>query len=249
MMIGISKHWKAPAGLDRSRPRRVRLTSGGIGLIVAGVSLLIGSGAATIGLTRVVDEQREERRVMREEGVDAEAVVSRLWRKSGESRPRWAAYTFSFQGRKYAGEAKAQRREWEQLKVGSTLPVRFLTTNPAMNVPIGWERNAMPGWLPALVGFAMFTLGLLSLVPIRRQYHLLSEGRASPAIVTGHKKHGKATEVLYEFQILSGASIKGHGIAGQVATPVGSAICVLCDSENPHRNAMYPLSLVRLGDI
>ena len=247
MMIGISNQWKAPAGLDRSRPRRIRLTSGGIALIVASVALFIGSGAATIGLTRVADEQREARRLMREEGANAEAVVSRLWRESGESRPRWAAYTFSVQGRKYAGEAKAQRRAWEQLKVGSTLPVRFLTTNPAINVPVGWERSGMPRWVPIVVGLAIFGGGILCLVPIQRQRYLLSEGRASPGVVTGHQKHQHGTEIRYEFRVLSGSSVKGRGVAGKSPVPIGSAVCILYDSENPQRNATYPLSLVQLS--
>jgi hypothetical protein len=89
--------------------------------------------------------------------------------------------------------------------------------------------------------------GILCLVPIQRQRHLLSEGRASPGVVTGHQKHQHGTEIRYEFRLLSGSSAKGRGVAGKSPVPIGTAVCVLYDAESPHRNAMYPLSLVQLS--
>ncbi|MCX6633192.1 MAG: hypothetical protein NTW28_36820 [Candidatus Solibacter sp.] len=103
----------------------------------------------------------------------------------------------------------------------------------------------MPLWVPYLVaGQLAFTVTMM-VIPLRRQNRLLTEGRPAPGRVTGIKKGDKTLVIQYEFRLLSGAVAKGRSNARRA--PAGDALlCVLYDPENPRRNALYPLSLVRL---
>jgi hypothetical protein len=65
-------------------------------------------------------------------------------------------------------------------------------------------------------------------------------------VVTGVKRADKAVFVLYEFQLLSGTVMKGRSNGGRRTPGVGSPVCVLYDRDNPRRNAVYPLCLVKL---
>jgi hypothetical protein len=85
--------------------------------------------------------QAEEQRKLSAEGADVEAVVTRRWQGSGESRPRWVAYTFSVGNVAYTGQARAERRDWENLETGSLLRVRYAVGQPELNAPYGWKRK------------------------------------------------------------------------------------------------------------
>ena len=83
------------------------------------------------------------------------------------------------------------------------------------------------------------------LIPLRRQNRLLTEGRPAPGRVTAIKKADKVLVVQYEFRLLNGVVVKGKYNASKVPA-ADQPLCVLYDPENPRRNALYPLSLVRL---
>ena len=89
---------------------------------------------------------------------------------------------------------------------------------------------------------------------VRIEIHDLQRHWAPPDRVTRHSKadhtaHGASVgkKFHFEFPLLSGAVAEGE--AGSAKTPpaVGSTICVLYDPETPSRNAVYPLSFVRLA--
>ena len=63
--------------------------------------------------------------------------------------------------------------------------------------------------------------------------------------MTGIRK-SKSIVLLYEFQLLDGTNVKGRSDVRKVPAE-GTALCVLYLPDNPRRNALYPLSLVRLG--
>jgi hypothetical protein len=90
--------------------------------------------------------------------------------------------------------------------------------------------------------------GGLCLFAIQRQRRLLSEGRAAPALVTGHHRHrtshGTHRSMTYAFPLLSGGVASGKGRTSNKPPAIGSVICVVYDPESPNRNTVYPLSLV-----
>ena len=82
------------------------------------------------------------------------------------------------------------------------------------------------------------------------QRRLLAEGRPALARVTGSKRvvagHGGHHHVQYEFRILSGAKRAGACDVRRNPPSPGATLVILYDSDEPRRQARYPLSLVRL---
>lgn len=238
-----------PRELETSRPRDVRLSAGGIVLATLAVALFAGAAGAGIGLSRVADRQAGDQRALATDGVDIEGRILRLWRSSGE-KSRWLSYTYAVDGRAYEGRTKMGESKWKALRVGATVPVRYLRADPGRSFAAGVQPNAMPVWLPFIIAVGLAISGWLCVRGIRGQRQLLAEGRAAAAIVTSHKTYrtqhgGKQETFMYTFQVFSGATAEGKG--GPVSKPpaIGSVICVLYDAEQPSRNAPYPLPLVR----
>jgi hypothetical protein len=175
--------------------------------------------------------------------------VVELWRASNKEHERRMRYRFMVEGRVFTATTKVPRAIWERLKVGAPLPVQYVPADPAINHPAEWERGATPAWLPFLFGPFFGGLGILMYWAIRRQWRLLGEGRPAPGVVTSVKRTDKAVIVKYEFRLLSGAVQKGRGSASSRKSfpGVGAVVCVLYDPDNPRRNALYPLQLVRMG--
>lgn len=240
------QQWTPPDGLGYSRLRAVSLTGLGIALVILSVALLLGAIAAGAALGIRANREATEHRLLRDQGVSTDAVVTRLWRGRDDERTPWVAYRFTSRGRGYEGRAKAPLRIWQGLAEGSPLPVRLLPGNPARNHPTGWPDKPMPPWLPYLLAAILASASCLCALALRRQQRLLSEGRPAPGVVTGRKKTKDGEMVYYEFALLSGAVAKGRG--GPVKRPpaMGGPVCVLYDPDNPRTNALYPLSLVKL---
>ena len=248
-LLEFGRTWKPPKGLGRSAPREVRLTAQGIAVLVLGVLLLAGAVAAGLGLGGMATRQSGERRLLREQGVEAPGVVTRLRRTGGEHPELRVYYRFTSRGETYTGRANAPRRLWDKMKEGSELPIRFLPADPAVNNPAGWGRSVLPIWAAVLCAATLALAGCLVMLKIRREVHLLSEGRAAPAVVTRLKKihyeHQHGTEVFYEFLLLNGSATTGK--YGPVRRPpaVGATLSVVYDPDHPRRSALYPLRLVR----
>lgn len=252
----LRRTWTAPDGLDCSRHREIRLTRDGKGLVMAAIFVTGGALVAAIGLSAVIAVQTREARLLREEGVVTEGKITRLWRDRDKSRQPRFAYSYNGEGRAYERNAKVSLRLWMSLRVGSTLAVRYVPSEPEISVPFDRERDILPLWLPIAVAFGLGPIGFLIILPLRKQRRLLSEGRVAPGLVTHQGKlrrgsHGKVlgNRIDYEFSLLSGAVAPGH--AGPVKDPpeVGSAISVLYDAEEPAQNTVYPLQLVRLARV
>ena len=80
-----------PPDLTRSAPRDVALTTGGRALIV--VAWLLAAGALAAGIALHLEAQRQSDAAVDfdRRAVPATAVVDRLWRKSGDDKPAFAA--------------------------------------------------------------------------------------------------------------------------------------------------------------
>src|SRR5438128_1077302 len=216
------RNWRRPDGLDRSRPREVRLTAGGKGLLSLAAIFLAAGVVVAIGLGIVTAREAEEHRLLREQGADTEAVVTRLWRDSGESKQPWVAYRFTAGDHTYHGRAKIRHATWVRLSVGSPLPVRFVPSHPEINRPLGTQSKSTSLWVPYLVGAGFAAFGWLTTLPVQIHHRFLTEGRAAPGVVTRHEKSDKETTVHYEFLLLSGSTAKGHSWSGKQPPPVGS---------------------------
>jgi hypothetical protein len=238
------RSWIPPDGLERARPREVKLTHSGHALIAGSVAMWLGALGGFAGLTKVAERQAVAQRAFAEQSVEGTAEVTRLWRARGEGNPAWVAYRWSVDGRAYAGQARMRSRQWRALTLGSRIPIRYLAHDPSVSRLPGAGREPMPALVPYIVGGGLALGAAVLLLPLRDQRRLLSEGRAAPARVTRHKKGQHGTEFEFEFTALSGTRFKGKGSPRAKPPAVGTPLCVLYDPDHPKRNAMYPFSLV-----
>ena len=239
------ENWTPPDGLGYSSLRPVSLTGGGIALLVVAVLMLLGAVAAAIGLGTTAKRQAKDHRLLQEQGVNTEARITRLWRSGDKNQQHLVSYRFTVQERAYEARNKVPTRIWQTLTVGSSLPVRFLPSDPKVNHPTEWDDTPMPNWLPYLLSGALVVIAFGVTIPLRIQMRLLTEGRPAPGTVTGHRRTKDGTILRYEFVLLNGATAKGRGQSRRPPA-IGAPICVLYDPENPRRNAPYPLTLVKL---
>ena len=111
-------------------------------------------------------------------------------------------------------------------------------------------HDAVPAWLPFVVGFFSVAATLVLPFKVHRERHLLADGRPAPAVVTRLRRrrtdHGAQNIVYYEFPLTEGGTCRGHYNIRRRSMPEGSVICVLYDPDDPRRSAPYPTCLVKL---
>lgn len=237
-----------PPELERSAPRDVQLTGGGRALIVA--AWLLVSAAIPAGGALYFEARRPASAAadMDRRGVTAPAVVDRLWRKTGDGKPAFAAFHFDVNGARIDGESRLQLSAWRELRQGSTIRVRYLPENPHRFLIDGARQSHMPFVLAPFISSLLAGLGLLCAAAVRAQRTLLSEGRPARAVVTEVQKHqskhgASHRSMKYEFPMLGGPTMKGKAAVGKPAE-VGTPIIIVYDPERPGRNRPYPFPLV-----
>jgi hypothetical protein len=244
-MLERDDHWTPPDSLGYSSLRPVRLTALGKFMIVIMAILVIGAIVLGVFLGRKAQRQNQELTMLREQGVTGDATVTRAWIDSSKEQQRWIAYRFDYAGRVYTHGVTTPGKIWRGLRQGATIQISFVPSQPSVSHPIGWGGEALPFWLAFLIAGMVAGPAFLMLILVRRETRLLMEGRPAPGRVTGFRKTDKAIQVQYEFRLLNGAMVKGKTNRSRKPV-VGETLCVLYDPENPRRNAIYPLSLVRL---
>jgi hypothetical protein len=249
-----NRGWTPPPGLARSRPREVRLSAGGVALVVLGLLLAAGGAAGAAALAVMARRDARNARLLEEHGVAAEAVVTSLGPTRGEKARKRATYRYVVDGHAFDRTLETSERHWRTLRVGSAIAVRYLPSQPAIHAPLGRRPRGVPAWVPALVAGPVIFLSALCLLSVAGQRRLLAEGRTAPGRVTRHSRehhtpHGgnMGKTFHYEFPLLSGARSQGKSGPSKNPPAIGSTVCVLYDPERPRRNAVYPLSLVRLA--
>jgi uncharacterized protein DUF3592 len=238
------RSWIPPDGLERARPREVRLTRSGQLLVAVSLALWFGALGATAALQQVSDRQAEQQRSFDASAASEDAEVTRLWRTGGEGKAHRVAYRFEVDGRAYTGQARLRSAEWRSLSVGSLVPIRYLPADPNLSQLAGSHGDHLPAFVAYLVGGALALAAGLVLLPLRCQRRLLSEGRAAPGHVTRHKKGHHGTEFTFEFTTLSGKRITGKTSPRAKPPVVGAPITVVYDPDEPKRSAPYPFELV-----
>ena len=246
----LLRRYSPPPELMRSAPRDVRLTGGGMTLMV--IAWMLAINALPLGgmLYRVARQQADAAAVMNTRGVSVPATVDRLWRKTGDGKPAYAAVYFDAGGTRIYGERRMQLSAWEKLQVGSIVTARYSPDNPQDWTVAGQRRrDQLPMPIPFVVSAIMLGTALLCGAAVRSQRSLLTDGRAAPAVVTSfssHKgAHGNSHHAIrYEFPLLGGGSEKGKASASKTAA-AGDTICVIYDPDRPARSRPYPFSLVK----
>jgi len=247
-MIERADQWTPPDSLGYSSLRPVRLTMQGKSMIVIAVGFVIGAVVLGVFLGRKVQREAAERTLLRDQGIAAEAVVTRVWRGGEKDSEHRVTYNFEYGGRTYSRSVGTPVKIWRALAPGADLPVRFVPSRPAINHPAAWRSKELPLWLPYLIAAMVAVPAFLLPIPVRREARLLAEGRPAPGRVTGFKKIDQSIRVQYEFRLLNGTVAKGK-VNRSKPPVVGAPLCVLYEPENPRRNALYPLSLVRLENV
>jgi len=250
-MAEIGRKWKAPRELTRSLPRDVRLTKGGVAISVLAGAFLIGSVVAAVGLGSKAAKDSADRRLLDAQGVEAEAVVTRLWRRSDKEHAPMVAYEFTYRGGVYRHSTRAPQRVWRTLAEGTPVKVRFAPEHPENNTPVDWKGDGpLPAFVPVLAfGILLFGGVVLSTI-LRSQKRLLSDGKAAPGIVRKSRRssHGKHV-YTYEFTLPGGQTVTRKSGPVHKSVEPGSIVTVLYDPEKPSRSAIYPLELVRVDEM
>lgn len=249
----LMEGWAPPDGLDRSRPRQVRLAARGILLSVVCTAVAIGGLIGAIWLARENRRQEAEARLMAQQAQETQGEVTRLWETGGKSDEHRVAYRFTIDDREFPGSQSIQSRYWRSLQVGSPIPVRYLPSDPTHNYPSQSPPEPTPAWLAILVGgYCIAAAGVL-VFKVERERHLLADGRPAPAVVTRLRtrrtRYGPRNIIRYEFPLFDGGTGKGRCNVRRRSIPEGSVICVLYDPDNPRRSAAYPMCLVRLAEL
>lgn len=246
----IPANWVPPDGLGYSSLRPVRLACAGYGLAVMVAVFVLGSLVLGSVLRNKSDRETARRDRLEREGAVTDGTIERLWRAGGEDDTRDVRYEFQVDGLSRIGSSKVPTRIWQTLRVGDTMPIRYLPGDPGINHPAGWRMGVTPAWVAILVPGILLGMSGLVVLLIRRQWLLLSEGRPAPGVVVKVRRGDKHTVLNYEFRVLSGATRRGRCNTNSRPIPgEGSVVCVIYDPDNPRRNGIYPFSLVRVEGV
>ncbi|HEY1496992.1 MAG TPA: DUF3592 domain-containing protein [Candidatus Solibacter sp.] len=239
-----NQNWTPPDRLGKSSSRNVRLSDRGLVLACLAGVLFVGALAAGIFFARTVRREQQEQRLLDQQGITADAVITRVWRNNDKSREPRVTYRFTYRSAILSHSVGVPLDQWRQLKEGAPLAVRFVPSRPEISHPVDWPWRGLPAWFPFVFAAVLAGGGALIAAQVARQMRLLAEGRPTPGRMTGFRK-SKQYVVRYEFELPDGTTLKGRADLCKMPES-GKPLCVLYDPENPRRNALYPLPFVRL---
>jgi hypothetical protein len=247
----FAQPWKAPRELTRALPREVRLTGRGIALNVLAVALLIGAAVAGFGLGSKATRENADRRLLDAQGIPADAVVTRLWRRSDKEEAPMATYEFTYRDNIYRHSTGAPLRVWRSLAEGSAVRIRLLPERPENNAPLDWQGDGpLPVGVAVVAAVFPAIAAAVMLGFVRRQRYLLSDGKAAMGIIRKIRPAGHGNKVMtYAYQVPGGGILTKKSSAKRKASQPGTVITVLYDPEKPTRSTIYPLELVRIDDM
>ncbi|MFN7935810.1 MAG: hypothetical protein U0R19_20945 [Bryobacteraceae bacterium] len=245
--------WRPPAGVRASRPRDVTYTASGWVVWGCFWLCLAGAFAAIVVLGAKVDREAEQARLLQTEGVETAAWITRLWRGSGDSKQPYVAFEFEAGGQKYTGRSKVRLSTWRMMQLGGEWRILYARSNPRIHHPVSQPLSETPIFVPYLVGGICLAIAIIPAALLRRQRYILAEGRIAPGIVTEVKnkqsQHGERHVAVFEFPLLSGGVGKGHTIPEKKNYFVGQKVNVVYLPDEPSRNAIYPMGLVKQAGI
>ena len=147
-----------PPELSGTVPRNVRLTAGGIAMIVAAVMMATGALAVAIGMSVAYIRSGEAR--LRDGGsVAVEARVEDVFLRRGENPRRVVIYTYDVDGRTHTGRVVLRPRDRRAFAVGGSIPIRYVNSRPDQSWAIDYEPGTFPLWLIPLVSISLLAGG------------------------------------------------------------------------------------------
>jgi hypothetical protein len=242
-----------PPELVRLGMRQVRLNANGVALVFVASCLL--AAALWTGVWLNIQVRNSERRVRQfaSEAVATMATVTdiRSRRGGGQRRNSRISYRYDVDGVEHKAQRDLRRHDRDKFKVGSPVPIYYLSSEPSVNWVEGFRPRRRPAW-PIVLVPAGLVLGAATIaVAIRRQMRLLAEGRGALATVTKTEKfntqHGSRWRVHYEWRVLSGGRRVGRYTSSAKAPPaIGSRFPIVYDRDDATKHARYPPLLVRV---
>jgi hypothetical protein len=235
-----------PAELFCELPRPVRLTAAG--KFLSALLILLAFATPCVGIFTFGASYREShtRTLLREQGDVIAGNVTRVWETGSRSRSYGIEYRFNYGSVEHRASVTAPFRIWSTLRPREKISILVLPADPTISHPAAWESDDNPLVIPCIVvpNMALWCFGLWS--SVRLQYQLLSNGLPALGRVTGCHRAGKRIVLICEFRIFDGTIVKTKYNNAKRRT-VGTPVCILYDRDTPRRNAIYPLSLVRVG--
>lgn len=188
----------------------------------------------------------ERDRLLQEQGVAAAGTVNKVWEQSGKTPTPMVSYRFAAPSGEFTGQSVMRSEAWRGIQPGDPLVIRYLPSQPEVNRPAQGVPNPPPAWL-AWMPLLMFVWPpILFWFMIRAQWRLLAEGVPVRAVVTRIGR-SKKINAYFEFKIPAGSAVTGKSSVSSRNVPdVGAEVCVLYNPDNPRKNSLYPMEMVRL---
>jgi hypothetical protein len=228
-----------PSELAGPLPRRLRLSGNGIQMVVlAAIFLVLAIVAALWSGIGTVQELRY-REALRRDGKDTVGEITRLW-SSGRSLKLRVSYTFSVDEIHFAGNAQVPEQIGGSLRGASSLPIRYLPANPAINHPATWEWSALQQAGRIQASILLATIALILFVPLRFERTLIARGSPIVGVITKCSPGRRGGfSVNYDFRTQDGRVTKGSGWSPS-RSEIGASVWILHVPQNPRRNQPYP---------
>jgi len=242
----LQRSWKAPAGLLRSRPREVQATRAGVIVRGLGMFIMVVAPAVCLYWASAILSQNKVKTELAASNEVVTGEVVRLWETKDESRQPWVEYSFHGGNRIITGRAKAPRKIWRTLQVGSPIPIRIVSGNPKRNHPAEWEPSQFPVAIVGVIALLNMAIGGFLQYRVSLQRKLLEDGRPAPGILTKFGGGQKKQIAYYEYVTLNGTVQAGRSQRGAGLPPVGGTLCVVYDPDNPKRSSPYPMAFFKL---
>lgn len=250
-------------------PRAIERTATYVGTAVTlpAIILTMYLVGAIIGVPNVILHKR-----LRDHGIDGTArITERYTTQSKQGIVCHVVYAFTLGSSRFEEMSIVSPEAFAALAIGSPVPILYEASprhRAALNIDdrerqgLGYE--AALATLKLVTGLAAFPSILWPLgchIVKGRQARLLRWGAFAPGRIVGEReyqsKRGRLSEIRYAFETETGQTVSGFrkGVPAKSASrPDDIALraqsiespVVIYDPEKPERNALYPLSFVRL---
>jgi len=246
----FATNWRMPVELAYAPvPRRLSLRGEAwvMPIVAAGIAAFIMADGFSLYREWISENQVFD--TLLAHGVEANAKIMRKWI---EQRPDtcwyYVSYSLQANGRTFSPSKSVDWSAYRQLREGQMAPVVYLSSDPSIN-RLTVEPPPVKPWVALF--FPLICGGLLSLfiLPIRRQWLVVSTGKATAGVVTGSRRvEGFGLSTIYEFRDRAGVKRVGKTtVRSNDAPRIGATVTILFDPENPRRNVLYPAPLVCLA--
>lgn len=228
-------------------PRRIQLTGYGITLAVVMAVLIAAAVIFTCFIASEAARQVQIRTALRGVGNETLGKIEKLHQPY--ALKEYVDYIFIADSKTYRGTAIVPLEVYHMIKSASSLSIRYLPEDPALNHPVDWEWSVMSEWDPIFIVILLAGLGcLLFLVPqMRFERRVAAEGVAAVGVVTKCSVSGKGgfINLKYDFRAQDDLLVKGRRDF-KTRQEVGAKILILYMPQKPKQNVPYPLSAWRI---